>query len=78
VTLTDCPAIVNEPLRCDVVEFDPTEKFTVPFPSPLEPFVIEIHVVAVAAVHGQPSGAVTANVLEAADDPSDRLVGVTA
>jgi hypothetical protein len=31
-----------------------------------------------AADHAQPTGAVTANVLEPADDPSERLVGVTA
>lgn len=78
VTLTECPAIVNEPLRCDVAEFDATETLTVPFPIPLEPFVIEIHVAADAAVHAQPIGAVTENEVEAADDPSDRLVGVTA
>ena len=78
VTLTDCPAMVSEPVRCDVLEFDPTEKVTVPFPSPLEPFVIEIHVADDAAVHGQPTGAVTENVPEALDDPSERLVGDTA
>jgi hypothetical protein len=41
VTLTDCPAMLSEPLRWDADEFEPTEKVTVPFPLPPAPLVIE-------------------------------------
>lgn len=77
VTLTDCPAMLSEPLRCDVDEFEPTENVTVPFPLPPAPLVIEIHDVGDVADQAQPTGAVTANVLEPPEDAIERLVGLT-
>jgi hypothetical protein len=42
-----------------VVEFGATSKLTEPSPDPLAPLVTVIHALLLAAVHGQPAGAVT-------------------
>jgi hypothetical protein len=77
VTVTDSPAIVRLPLRCDVLLFSPTLKLTVPLPSPEAPPVIVIHDVGVDAVQSQPSAAVTPNVELPPADGIDRLCGET-
>jgi hypothetical protein len=58
--------------------FDATENVTVPLPLPVPALAIVIHDADDVADHAQPTGAVTANVLEPADDPIERLVGLTA
>jgi hypothetical protein len=61
VTVKVVPAIVNVPLRVDVVVFAVAEKPTVPLPDPGVPEVTESHVVLLElAVHAQPASAVTA------------------
>jgi hypothetical protein len=75
--LTVRPAIVSEALRCDVPGFAAAVNETVPLPLPLVPLVIVIHEADEVADHPHPTGAVTENVLDAADDPMERLVGLT-
>jgi hypothetical protein len=54
------PAIVSDPSRLHVVVFGATSKLTEPLPDPAAPLVTVIHALLLAAVHGQPAGAVTA------------------
>src|SRR3954465_13308769 len=57
--------------------FAATENFTVPFPLPLAPDVMEIHESAVVAVQVQPADAVTVRSVPApAVAASDSLVGL--
>jgi hypothetical protein len=76
-TLTDCPAIVSEPVRWDELEFAATVNVRVPLPAPLAPFVIEIQDEDDEADHEQAEGAVTAKVLDPPESGNERLAGVT-
>ena len=61
VTVNVCPPAVIVPVRDVVAEFAATLNVTVPFPDPLAPPVIVIHVALLAAVHAQPLPLVTVN-----------------
>ena len=56
------PAIVNVPVRSLPVVFAGTVKVTVPFPVPLDPFVIVIQLALLTAVHAHPDCVVTETV----------------
>jgi hypothetical protein len=75
VTLNVCPAIVTEPVRCDVDVLAATVTVTSPSPVPLAPFVIVSQLVPLAAVQSHPLPAVTATVV---DSPAATDVNVDA
>lgn len=77
VTPRVTPAIVNVALRVIAVAFAAAVNPTVPLPLPLEPLVIVIHDASRDAVHVQPVGAVTENVLAPPAANTDRLDGET-
>jgi hypothetical protein len=54
VTLTNCPAIVNVPVRADAEVLAATEKFANPVPVMLVPRVTVIHDALLVVVHAQP------------------------
>jgi len=61
VTVKGCPAIVNVPLRCDVLALAAALNPTAPLPLPLAPLVTVNHdVLLLTPVHAHPAGAVTA------------------
>jgi hypothetical protein len=62
VTLKVCPAIVTEPLRCEVDELAATVTVAFPLPVPLPPDVIESQLVELFDPQVQPLPAVTATV----------------
>jgi hypothetical protein len=62
VTLNVWPAIVAEPVRCEVDVLAATVTVALPLPVPLAPAVIESQLVALLVPHVQPLPAVTATV----------------
>ena len=56
-TVKVCPAIVSVPVRVDELGFAATEKSTDPSPLPLDPLLIVIQALPLAASHEQPAPA---------------------
>ena len=57
--MSDCPATVRVPTRCDVVLLGATVKLTEPVPEPVAPAVMVIQVTLLTAVQEQPVVVVT-------------------
>ena len=75
--MTVCPATVTVPVRA-APALAATVNVAVPFAVPLDPDAIEIHATVLAAVHGQPSEAVTDTDMPVEPvDGTDTLDGVT-
>jgi hypothetical protein len=75
VTLKVCPAIVTEPVRCEVDALVATVTVALPLPVPLAPAVIESQLVELFAVHVQLLPAVTATVTASPAAGDVRAVG---
>jgi hypothetical protein len=75
VTVKVCPAIVNVPVRCEIVVFAATLYGTLPFPVPLVAPVSVIHAAFVVADHVQPLPTVTVTLPVAPPEAADTLVG---
>ena len=74
--MSERPAIVSVPERCDELVDAATENETLPFPLPVDPAVIVIHETLLCAVQLQPAEAVTADDPVLAPATTESVVGV--